>query len=215
MKTKKNFFYMIAILICLSCSETNTNELDNNELIQKSQNINLNKLKLDEQKEYFRTITTQERLEIWNDKIRVLIDSCLDKDEEDFLENFLNEINDFDFTHGLSNQEYDEKWSPKIEALKSRFNWSSRDVYITFTTLYTVKFNSNTNKSANRIQPTEPTLIDEEPGLDSDACDCRWGGLGCAGFDCIQKDTCPDEPDAELGCGFMGFQSCTGKCDVF
>jgi len=214
MKTK-NFFFLIAILAFISCSEdSNTDEINNNnKLLKKSEIVDLNILSLDEQREYFKKLDYSKKLSIWNNKLERLISTSKNSKIESYLSELLNEINNRELSNGIDNEEFNRVWKQKLENLTSEYNWTDRDIYLTFTTLYSVEFTENLNKSDDQIRPV---FVENNPNLGgsaSEKCNCRWGGLGCLSNYCNKSDDCPADRDDELGCGFLWLQSCTGSCD--
>lgn len=214
MKTK-NFFFLIAILAFISCSEdSTTDELNNNnKLLKNSEIVDFNILSLNEQREYFKKLDYREKLTIWNNKMERLISTSKDSKIKNYLSELLNEINNRELSNGIDNQEYNRVWKQKLEILTSEYNWTDRDIYLTFTTLYSVEFTENLNKSGDHIRHVSVEDIRNPGGGASEECNCRLGGIGCLNNSCNQSDDCPADPDDELGCGFLWLQSCTGSCD--
>ena len=200
---------IIVILFSVACSE------DNNSEFEKINNngrevVNLDNLDLDEQRLYFKSLAYQEKIEIWYNKFNILIKSSYDKKQREYLIEIVKDLNNNSYSKGITNNEFRFKWESKLQYLKSEFSWTDYDIFIVFSTLYTIQFNQTANKSSQLFEEIERIA---EPGFSSAGCDCRWGGLGCLGEYCNGDSNCPADKDDELGCGFLWLQSCTGSCD--
>lgn len=210
MKVKRIVFYLIAMLAIISCSEDNTsNDLNSNDFLKNRQIVDLDKLSLSEQRVYFKSLEIDDKLSIWNNKISNLITTSNDANIRSYLNSLLEDINNKNLSNGIDHEEYELFWKQKLEVLITEYDWTEQDIYFTFTTLYTVKFNESLNKTNNQLEVSDKLGF---AGV-SEGCDCRWGGMGCLGESCNDSSSCPADRDDELGCGFLWLQSCTGACD--
>lgn len=206
MNLKNLIFGVIALITIVSCTNEDTLRVENNNNFSKKMNISeLDKLSLGTQKNYFRTLDYEEKINLWENKIEILINSSENNEENRHLRSILSELLESNLSNGINTEDFNTNWKPKLDLLKNRYNWSKRDVQLTFGTLYIVKFNDN--KSVNRLQPVD--AFDA-----SDNCDCRTGWGGCFPDGCGAQSSCPEDRDDELGCGFFGLQSCNGACDM-
>ena len=202
---------MIAISALISCSENNTNdELDSNELLKKRGIVNLDELSLDEQRNYFKSLNADEKLIIWDNKFNKLISTATNNTEKDYLNKVLVAINNIDLSNNLSDSDYNSIWKPKLEFLKTNFKWTENDINWTFNTLYTVKFKDSFQKNSNRIESGNKK-ISVSP-ISSDDCNCKWSWACPGSTECVKNSNCPKDPDDNMGCGWLLFQACTGKC---
>lgn len=191
----------IVILLLLSCSESSKDQ----NYVKSNEEINLNNLTVNEQRNHFRTLDAEEKYNLWMLKIEKLLSSCKNQNEKEFITINMRKLNKGIFETPLSDDEFNRNWSVFLNTLFVKYFWTDKDVFLAFSTLYDVEF--SLNKSIDRIK--EPPSF--EPVL-SDDCNCKWS-LFCPGTsECIKNDNCPVDNEDTTGCGWFGAQTCVGKC---
>lgn len=202
----KNYFSILLLLfIIFSCSDEQIN--DSKIYNFESSIQQLSKLPLGIQRLESNNLTPDEKLNLWNQKFDILVKSIDDPDHRIFISNFQKKLTLELFETGLSGEEYENKWSYFIEKLQLKYNWTDDDVFVFFATFNLAKISKN-QKNGGILEFEE---ITPRPGEELPDCNCRWGGLGCAGADCEESSRCPDDFDDEMGCGFLFLQTCTGS----
>lgn len=176
----------------------------------------LSTLSVPDQKKVYRTLSASDKYGLWVEKFDILIASTKNGEERNYYVDIKEELNEEMFTSSLGNLEFNQKWKPYLNNLQDNYNWNNDDIYIMFATLFKTEVYNNTtndNEAYSKVGRLVFHLAELEFSAVSVNCNCRWGGLGCAGDDCSGDSACPYEPSDEMGCGFLLLQSCTGQCD--
>lgn len=202
----KSYFPILLLMFTIfSCSDDQVNDskIDNFE----SSIEELSKLPLNKQRLESNNLNPANKLYVWNQKFDILIKSIDDSNHRNFISEFQKKLNIELFEKGLNANEYENEWSYFIEKLQQKYNWTDDDVYVFFATFITAEVVKNKNIDSV-LKYSKETLPDY---YDKSSCNCRWGGLGCAGAECNDRDSCPEEIKDEMGCGFIFLQSCSGS----
>lgn len=190
---KKLFLTLsIAVLLFCSCSNNETNDLQNRET---KISAVLNEKNYDTQKIMYRMLSNEDKLQIWQNKIdNMILNDKLNKEQINLIE---------DLRSNLTAELFDQK--------------KNNDAREIFKSVYVKKF---INKAQFLFKPeyfaSNFYELNNKVSFDSDKpdCTCNQSSIwSCAmqSNDCQSSDKCKTTSD---GCGFLTMSSCNGRCYV-
>lgn len=151
----------------------------------------------EEQRAIFRLIDSENRKEIWLEKVNKLVN--LYPEQSSIFKELLGFVKNYNFVDNLNEDEV-VFFNTIIEKGRTKYNWNDEFIGIT---LCSFEF-YNSSHDYNIFARTVFTHEGDEP-----TCNCKWGGMfACGSMDC--ESGCED--DGKKGCGFLFMQTCTGVC---
>lgn len=159
-----------------------------------------------EQREVYSKLNPQEKLNLWNERFDVFLKTVTNQDEREVILSITALFSKDLFEEYMSNEHFNSLIKPKLSVLENDFGWSNDDIFIVFSTLYPV---SKVNTESAAKSGLNAEFADNSFEYN---CTCRWGGMGCSGYECKDKSLCPTDPQNKTGCGFLWQESCTGRC---
>lgn len=187
---------ILTLAIVLSLSSSCTTEDDTTKQGNSKITSVLKEKNYDTQKIMYRMLSNEEKHQIWEDKLDVLIsDSSLNSQQIYLLNDLKNHLNVNLFENKSNNDER--------EVFKTIY---AKDFLNKAKSLFTYEYVSenfftiNGNLSLVKLADTKPV------------CSCNQTSIwSCVGINerCKETDKCRKDSD---GCGFLGFSECNGNC---
>ncbi|GAB4426037.1 MAG: hypothetical protein OHK0039_43890 [Bacteroidia bacterium] len=219
MKTSKTLGIALTLLLFIGCVQPEKSNLSTKTPHEGAVNLYASEIRATlaglphwDAVKTFRTLSLEEKQEVWIDKLRVILNNEVPSDRRYDLRTLLEFVESPDFADQERTHAFLKDW---CDAYVQSFGlYEMLAIGITFENVPLNVFSGEPvmvwgylNEVGASIPEPQNFIAGKTETLDAPGCHCNWGWW-CA-------TTCENLPceDQSSGCGFLWMQRCLGRCD--